>query len=368
MKRIIINIILIICFALLFFAAALPFLANIQFNKGISLEKIFRWNMADKKFDLTVRLNPLSAENNTAVGRLYAARARAIKDKAPVLLKAEVNLKRAYQLNPYDMVNLMELAALEKELFLANPALFKDRINNALGYCKEAFGKDPDNYLINYEIGRNYVELWEYIDDEHKKYAVERLKTCLRLAPLYYEGVYQILWRGFRDFNVLLTVTPENPAAYKNLYDFVVKYNLWEYRKEILGKIGGPPKRTATGLVWSGKSDDGGNIYTNGGMYWSGTASRIIETPKGRCLLKIKAKGEEAYGVWPYMIVELDGEEIGERSVNSDQWREYSFNVNTNGGVKILSVTFPNDAGDPKKRIDRNLYVGDVKIEVASSP
>ena len=75
------------------------------------------------------------------------------------------------------------------------------------------------------------------------------------------------------------------------------------------------------------------------------------------------AKGSAADGIYPYMIVELDGEGIGEMFVDSTDWKEYLFDVDTDGGMKVLSVTFANDGGNEKKGEDRNLYVGKVRVE-----
>ncbi|GAG51098.1 unnamed protein product, partial [marine sediment metagenome] len=96
--------------------------------------------------------------------------------------------------------------------------------------------------------------------------------------------------------------------------------------------------------------------------YWEGTVNRAVKLPGGKAVIHIQARGDQAYDVWPYMIVELDGEEIGETFVGSSKWKEYSFEVDTEGGIKVLSVTFPNDGGDWERGIDRNLYVGKVKI------
>jgi hypothetical protein len=113
---------------------------------------------------------------------------------------------------------------------------------------------------------------------------------------------------------------------------------------------------------WQGIADNGKSEYKDGNMYWTGTVNAGLYLPKGKVTLKIKAKGSSANDVWPYMIVELDGEVIGETFVDSSEWKEYSFDVDTDGGIKVLSVTFANDGGDWKKGIDRNLYVGDVFI------
>jgi len=91
----------------------------------------------------------------------------------------------------------------------------------------------------------------------------------------------------------------------------------------------------------------------------------VVNVPKGKANVNIQAKGSPVNGVWPYMIVELDGEEIGETFVDSPEWKEYEFRVDTSGTVpsdtlKVLSVTFTNDGGN--KEEDRNLYVGEARI------
>ena len=63
------------------------------------------------------------------------------------------------------------------------------------------------------------------------------------------------------------------------------------------------------------------------------------------------------------MVVELDGEEIGEVYVDSSEWKDYSFVTETDGGKKVLSVSFINDGGNKGKGEDRSLYVGDVVID-----
>jgi len=99
-----------------------------------------------------------------------------------------------------------------------------------------------------------------------------------------------------------------------------------------------------------------------GRFQWEGTVNRVVNMLEGKTVIEIQAKGELAYGVWPYMIVELDGEEVGGSFIDSSEWKEYSFRMKTSGGLKVLSVTFPNDGGDKEKGIDRNLYVGKARI------
>ena len=55
-------------------------------------------------------------------------------------------------------------------------------------------------------------------------------------------------------------------------------------------------------------------------------------------------------------------EEIGETFVDNDEWENYSFPIKTNGGLKIVSVIFVNDAYDILKKEDRNLFIGSGSI------
>ncbi len=337
MKKYVNNAIFFLVFGLLAMIITRPFLASVALNEAKKCEAGYNWALADKKIALALRLDPFNAGNYTVAGRLYAARASIKEGKIPFLLESEGKYIKAYRLNPNDTVNLIELAALEKELFLADPVVYKDRLSRSVGFYRGSFGVDPDNYLLNFEVGQNLISLWIYLDDKDKDFALERLKSCLELAPWYSEQVNDIL-----------------------LYNFGNETR--KLRKKVFGERV-PKKRMASNSNWSGKSDAGNNIYWNGNMYWTGTASRFIELPEGAYTIKIKARGSSALGVWPYMIVELDGSEIGETYVDSPEWKYYIFNTDTKGGTKVLSVTFTNDGGDPKRGTDRNLYVGEVEVE-----
>jgi hypothetical protein len=113
---------------------------------------------------------------------------------------------------------------------------------------------------------------------------------------------------------------------------------------------------------WTGKSKDRMNVYEGGSMYWTGTMHTLVTLPEGEATVNIMASGSSANGLFPYMSVELDGNEIGGVFIDSSDWKDYSFKVKTDGGVKVLSVTFANDGSNKEKGEDRNLYVREVRI------
>lgn len=112
---------------------------------------------------------------------------------------------------------------------------------------------------------------------------------------------------------------------------------------------------------WQGKASDGSNSYKGGNMYWSGTIYGAMLFPKGSASISVEANASQADGVYPCMLVSLDGERAGSAYIDSAEFKEYSFDVNTDGGVKVLGVTFTNDGGN--KNEDRNLYVGKAQVK-----
>jgi len=116
------------------------------------------------------------------------------------------------------------------------------------------------------------------------------------------------------------------------------------------------------GWQCSEESREGERAHQAGQMFWKGTLNRIIQLPDGEALIYIQARADQADDIWPYMVVELEGEEIGATFVDSPGWRDYSFSVNTKGGFKVLSASFVNDGTNEKKLEDRNLYLGMVAI------
>ncbi|MBM3254284.1 MAG: hypothetical protein FJZ16_08535, partial [Candidatus Omnitrophica bacterium] len=261
----------------------------------------------------------------------------------------------------------------------------KNRLNEAIGNFKKAITLDRYNFRNNYLIGFEMLKSWDYLSNEDRAFTLERLKFALKIEPWYGDSIYPAMLYYTKDFKSVLEVTPKYYLGYKILYAFLEEKNLWRYRKQIkkmldlykqkekaeefsrekegkiklLNKI----REQKEEFVWSGTSEYGNNKYENGNMYWTGTIHSLISLSRGLSLIKIQAKGEPTDNIWPYMIVELDGEEIGDRFVDSPDWTEYFFKVDTSGGKKVLSVTFFNDGGDEEKHEDRNLYIGEVKIE-----
>ncbi len=56
----------------------------------------------------------------------------------------------------------------------------------------------------------------------------------------------------------------------------------------------------------TGKSREGDHSYQNENMYWAGPIHTVIDLPKGKAVIGIKARGISANGHYPYIVVGLD--------------------------------------------------------------
>jgi hypothetical protein len=254
---------------------------------------------------------------------------------------------------------------------------------------------EPHSYYINAAAGYYCLLLYERVKagDGDRKFALSKLRYALELNPAYSKDVYSAIWNKFGDFALLQKITPDNLTGRQELLAFIQDFGLWQYRKAEAGLVNAHKQKEQPGLFeqerlarlkdidklrqpynsinsnnpiaefiprerWQGRTGD--SVYRDGNMYWTGTISTLLNLPNGKAVISIRAAGSPANNIYPYMIIELDGEEIGEAYVNSSEWRDYSFEIETNGGKKVLSVSFINDGGNIEKKEDRNLFVGDV--------
>ncbi len=102
-------------------------------------------------------------------------------------------------------------------------------------------------------------------------------------------------------------------------------------------------------------SADGWNLFANG--YIS------TEHPfnGGPSRLRVVARGEVADGIWPHMVVSVDGAVVGEVSVASSVFAEYIFEFGAPLGIREVSIAFDNDLLTDTE--DRNLHVDQVTVD-----
>jgi len=393
MGRKIISAVIFIIFAATSSLAVMPLAADICFNRGMRFERRYRWNDADAMFDLALRLDPANAEFYGGQARVYVERSRILKNSAPALASAAAMYSAASLLNPYDLRWELELGTLEAEVFLKEGPSRTDILDRAVGRFRKILEMDPHGQILNYRIGLSLMGLWKYLSRGDREFALKSLRHYHDIIPWTGLSLYGAIWDATRDFEAMMAVTPPKVRYAQKLMNFIREREMWRYRKEAASllercreaeepeavyeertakyrrlldvKNSIPVSGTDSGIGegpvaltdWYGGSKFVSNVYDGGNMYWEGTVDRLIRLPAGHESISIDAKGSPAHGVWPYMVVEIDGEVIGERFVQDREWKGYAFSVKPGGGLKVLSVTFVNDASDHASGADRNLYV-----------
>ena len=315
-------------------------------------------------------------------------------DGNSLLLNSVKLYKRALKLDPFDAEYALKLGKAELALFVRSESKDNSVPMNALDYFKLALKNDPNGINTAYEVGNGLMGVWKYLDHKTRDLVIERLRFTISQNVWLCYNIYPWAWQNTKDFSILKKIASPNYEAHKGLLYLIQDKNLYQflreesriadsYRKkqdsvafenenrEKLAKITNikktfrsisPVANFIAADVWYGKSSNGDNEYRGGDMYGNGTIYGVLEAPAGRVTIIVQAKGSPADGIYPYMIVELDGEVIGETFVNNDEWKEYTFAVNTETGKKVLSITFCNDAQNIQKNEDRNLYIGEARI------
>ncbi|MGQ9519375.1 MAG: carbohydrate-binding domain-containing protein [Candidatus Fervidibacter sp.] len=114
-------------------------------------------------------------------------------------------------------------------------------------------------------------------------------------------------------------------------------------------------------LVWFRKEADHIYMGTNGFI-----EAKIEIVKAGRYRIGIWAKGTSLEGVYPIVAIELDGKELGRVECKSDDWSVHFINAYLPQGAYTLRLRFINDAYNPQKGEDRNLWVDKIEIEPES--
>jgi len=375
-KRIFIDSVLIVVFILLILTIALSFVAKMQFEDAKKLEVNYRWKRAEEKYRSIIKLNHFNAPYAAGYGDFLRRQGRYRKDEIAYLKQAEELYKRALRLNTGWAEYYLKLGGVQLKIGLQStvhgPQSMVDSpqtqkyVADVFASFKKALQKDPNGFNTSYSIAYTGIQVWDFLDASEKAFVLNRFGYCLRVRSWYGKYIYPHVWKYTKDSKILHSLVPDSKLRLS--YSGKEK----EDRRRLLRSlrdlamtegIDGNRLKLVLRKDWQGKSKSGKSTYENGNMYWTGTIDAAINMPHGETIVMIKAKGSQADGIWPYMVVELDGGEIGETFVNMSDWKEYSFKVNTDGGIKVLSATFTNDGGNKEKGEDRNLYVGEAKVE-----
>jgi tetratricopeptide (TPR) repeat protein len=360
------KIFLTLIFILLVVIILTPFIAELKFVAAQRLAQKYLWKDAQQKFQTAMRIDPFEATIPAGFAEFLKDISVNGVDGYSLLVSSARLYKRALKLDPLNAEYASRLAEVEIALFIGSQSKDNKFLSEALDYARLALKNDPYGFNVSYSIGYAGISVWDKLNAQEKDMILDRLKYILKTKPWYSEYVYTHLFKTTKDTEPFRKLRPIETEQEKRK-----KIERIERLKNEHGR-GFKSVEIDENLllphVWQGKSRDGDNIYESGNMYWTGTIAAIISIPERGGKLVIQAKGSLADDIWPYMIVELDGHEIGETFVNSAEWKEYEFKIDTSEGtipsdsLKVLSVTFFNDGGNAQKNENRNLYIGEARI------
>lgn len=108
-----------------------------------------------------------------------------------------------------------------------------------------------------------------------------------------------------------------------------------------------------------------GSAVAEGWALWStGHVSTSHNFTGEAVRITVRAKGDPSLGIWPRMVVTVDGNHVGTTYATSNAWTDYFFDALPAAGTRDLRIAFDNDHYAPPHH-DRNLYLDRVTIACA---
>lgn len=94
----------------------------------------------------------------------------------------------------------------------------------------------------------------------------------------------------------------------------------------------------------------------------NGSAEMVFSVEEENCLLRLKARGEKALNLGPFINIYLDGKLAAKTLLESNEEELFYLPFKLSTGQHSLKVEFINDFYSPSLGQDRNLFLGDVEI------
>jgi hypothetical protein len=168
-------------------------------------------------------------------------------------------------------------------------------------------------------------------------------------------------WTKFNDVLVEGIALETGPHVVRVVFDTGwVNMNYFEF----LGEAPTEPTCTPATAVYEAESlsgsagqrtSDGWNLWSNGSL----SANHAFQA--GDSVVRVRALGQPAQGVFPHMIVRVGGQTVGDVTVNSTSYAPYEFFYSAASGSSAVSVSFDNDYYQNGQ--DRNLLIDSIAVD-----
>ncbi|MDD5644399.1 MAG: carbohydrate-binding domain-containing protein [bacterium] len=396
MRKFVLNTAILTVSVLLVFAIVQNYISFRDREMAESHRNKYLWNKAGKFFRKAIKTNPSDSSRYSDYADFLLYQSDFSKDAEKLLFSAGELYAKASSLNPCWQEYPLKIAGIKVKLADITDKRASETIGGlskeVMGFFRNAYENDPAGFNTSYIIGYYGMRIYDELDDKDKKFITGRMRYCLNEKPWYSIYVYPVVWDLAKNYSVLREITPTVLSANELLFLFMTQkaelirqweeqYNkiqelrrtfdaeslnvkiarIKELKENLFSGLDKPDTKKIDGESWLGVSECGDQDITHGNMFFNGIVFGAAEFPFGRTELIICARGEKSDDMWPYMVVLLNDEIIGETFVETSDWSEYSFSVNSDGGPKIISIMFINDGGNEKE--DRNLYIGDAWVE-----
>jgi endoglucanase len=126
------------------------------------------------------------------------------------------------------------------------------------------------------------------------------------------------------------------------------------------GSGGGPVCTAATYEAETMTHSNGGTTSGGWNLWMNGYVSTKGSFVAGPTHITVSASGQPAAGVWPHMVVSVDGMQIGQATVSASSWASFSFPYAATAGSHEIKVSYDNDYNANGQ--DRNLLVDKVSV------
>jgi len=307
--------------------------------------------------DQSIRINSLNAES-------YYWRGLSSR-------QAE-DFDRAIALNPYEPYYYYNRALAHSR------DLPPEALHNAIPWYERAIQMDPKDPKLYYLSGKNLLAMNKSRSALVEQTAKKLFKQCIELDPSYALAVFELLWAYEPQLSYLRTFEQDVEGSAKGLVSFIRKQGLWrDYRQFHLKSLGIDPvaiERLSRTTDWAKEPSDIYELIT----FESVSEKRVHDEEKfvknGEIQQKIYfrdslsrlilyAKGSQAAGAYPYLIVKLDDEVIDAFYLNSPRFKSFYTIIQTAPGEHVIGLEFVNDYYDSESRQDRNIWIERIELQ-----
>jgi len=221
-RRTFINLVLVSGFLPIRVVVNLPLAADSYCLKARDLEERYLWKRAERHYIIAVRLNPFNTENIVDYAEFLLKTGKYKKDSIRIN-RAMLLLKKATELNPDYSEHWYVLAKAQKET----------EEGDYMASFRAAIEQDPYNFRINYLVGNELIRAWGSLNEEDKRFTLERMRHTLRLNSHYAKYIYPAILYHARDFSVAFDIVPDRIKDCKMLRHFIKKNKLLEFKEKI---------------------------------------------------------------------------------------------------------------------------------------